>query len=324
MKRREILGLGLGLAVPWSRAAAQGRFPERAVRLVVPFAPGGDGDMIGRLWAKHAAPHLGGSIVVENRAGASGAIGAGEVARARGEAGHTLLLGTTTTQIILPAAQPSAQYDALNDYALIGMLSVTATCIVVNPNLRAKNLGELVALLKASPGKYSYGSAGHGTITNLTGELFKLQAGKLDVLHVPYKGGGPAMQDLIAGHIPMTTPILSTAVLAQHRAGRARILGVNSDERVKSAPEIPTSIEAGVPGMHVEVFSAVFAPADTPAPAMEALRQATMMLRADPAFVQELEKAGAEPFAHPSEQKFLREEAARWAQIIKATGFKVK
>jgi len=324
MKRREVLGLGFSLALPWRMAAAQARFPERPVQLVVPFPPGGDGDMIGRLWAKHAAPRLAGSIVVENRAGASGAIGVAEVARSRGEGGHTLLLGTTTTQIILPAAQSSAQYDALKDFVLVGMLSVTATCIVVNPKVPARSLKELVALLKANPGKYSYGSAGHGTITNLTGELFKLQAGKLSVVHVPYKGGGPAMQDLVAGHIPMTTPILSSAVLAQHRAGRARILGVNSDERIKAAPDIPTSMEAGVPGMHVEVFSAVFAPADTPWHAVEQLRQATVKLRAEPAFLQDLEKAGAEPFAHPSEQKFFAEEAARWAQIIKATGFKAQ
>jgi tripartite-type tricarboxylate transporter receptor subunit TctC len=291
----------------------------------VPFPPGGTTDIVARLVADRLGATLGQPAVIENRAGAGGAIGAAEVARARGEGGHTLLLGTTTTQIILPAAQTAAaSYDALKDYALVGMLSVTATCIVVNPRVPASTLQELAALLRANPGKYSYGSAGHGTITNLTGELFKLQAGKLDVVHVPYKGGGPAMQDVIAGHLPMSTPILSSAVLAQHRAGRVRILGVNSDERVKTAPEIPTSIEAGVPGMHVEVFSAVFAPADTPAPAMEALRQATMKLRADPAFLNELEKAGAEPFVHPSEQGFLADEAKRWAQIIKATGFKAQ
>jgi tripartite-type tricarboxylate transporter receptor subunit TctC len=324
MKRREILGLGLGLAMPWRIAAAQARYPERPIRLLVPFPPGGDADMIGRLWAKYAAPHLAGAIVVENRAGASGAIGVTEAARARGEGGHTLLLGTTTTQIILPAAQASAQYDALRDFSLVGMLSVTATCIVVNPNVPVRTLKELVALLKAHPGKFSYGSAGHGTITNLTGELFKLQAGSLDVLHVPYKGGGPAMQDLIAGHLPMTTPILSSAVLAQHRAGRARILAVNSDERVKAASDIPTAVEAGVPGMQVEVFSAVFAPADTPQAAMDALREANAKLRREPAWLQDLERAGAEPFAHPSEERFLREEAARWAQIIKATRFKVQ
>jgi tripartite-type tricarboxylate transporter receptor subunit TctC len=322
MKRRDLLKLG-ALAAFAAPAFAQARFPERPIRLVVPFAPGGDGDMMGRLWAKYAAPHLGGSIVVENKAGAGGAIGATEVARARGD-GHTLLLGTTTTQIINPAAQAPAQYDALKDFVLVGMVSLTATCVVVHPAVPASSLKDLVALLKANPGKYSYGSAGHGTITNLTGELLKHQGGGLDVVHVPYKGGGPAMQDLIAGHIPIITPILSTAVLAQHRAGRARILSVNSDERVKTAPDIPTSIEAGLPGMHVEVFSAVFAPADAPPQAVELLRQATLKLRADPGFLQDLEKAGAESFPRTSEEKFLREEVARWTQVVRATGFKAQ
>jgi tripartite-type tricarboxylate transporter receptor subunit TctC len=322
MKRRDLLKLG-ALAAFAAPAFSQAKFPERPIRLVVPFAPGGDGDMMGRLWAKYAAPHLGGSIVVENKAGAGGAIGATEVARARGD-GHTLLLGTTTTQIINPAAQTSAQYDALKDFVLVGMVSLTATCVVVSPAVPANSLKELVALLKANPGRYSYGSAGHGTITNLTGELLKLQGGRLDVVHVPYKGGGPAMQDLIAGHIPIITPILSTAVLAQHRAGRARILSVNSDERVKTAPDIPTSIEAGLPGMHVEVFSAVFAPAETAPQTIEILRHATKRLRADPAFLQELEKAGAESFPHAAEEKFLREEVTRWTQVIRATGFKAQ
>jgi tripartite-type tricarboxylate transporter receptor subunit TctC len=318
MNRREVLGVALGLALPWPANA----FPERPIRLIVPFAPGGDGDLMGRMWARYAAAHLGGGIVVENRAGAGGAIGATEVARARGD-GHLLLLGTSTTQIINPATLPTAPYDALKDFSLVGMLSLTPTCIVVNPGVPASSLKELVALLKASPGKYSYGSAGPGTVTNLTGELLKHQA-RLQMVHVPYKGGGPAMQDLIAGHIPLITPILSAGVLAQHRAGRARILSVNSDQRVKAARDIPTSIEAGVPGMLVEVFSAIFAPAGTATPVMDALRDATRKLRADPAFQQDVEKAGAETFSHANEEKFLREEVARWTQVIKVMGFKAQ
>ena len=321
MERRRFLGvLAAAAALP---AAAQGKFPDRPIRLVVPFAPGGDGDIMGRLWAKYAAPLVGGSIVVENTAGAGGAIGAVEVARARAD-GYTLLLGTTTTQIIHPAASPNAPYDALKDFALVGMVSLNPTCIIVNPGVPAQSLEALVSLVKASPGKYAYGSAGPGTITNLTGELFKLQAGGLEMQHVPYKGGGPAMQDLIAGHIPVITPILSSAVLAQHRAGRARILAVNSDKRLKAAPDIPTALEAGVPDMRVQVFNGVFAPAATPREPIEALRAATGRLRSDPAFLQELEKAGAEAFSHPSETAFMRDEVARWTQVIKATGFKAQ
>jgi tripartite-type tricarboxylate transporter receptor subunit TctC len=319
MQRRELLGLALGLALPWPAMA----FPERPIRLIVPFAPGGDGDLMGRMWARYAAPHLGGSIVVENRAGAGGAIGATEVARTRAD-GHVLLLGTTTTQIVNPGSQLNPPYDALKDFALVAMLGVTPTCIVVNPEVPAHSLRELVALIKANPGKYSYGSAGPGTITNLTGELFKLQAGKLDMVHVPYKGGGPALQDLIAGHVPVITPILSAGVIAQHRAGRARILGVNSDARMKGVTDIPTSVEGGIPDMRVQLFTAVFAPAGTPRPAMETLRQATLKSVAEPAFLQDLERAAAEPFPHPDEEAFLREEVVRWTRVIQAIGFKAQ
>jgi len=328
MNKRAFLGLAIGTAGLWAvPVRAQAKFPDRPIRLVVPFAPGGDGDIMGRLWAKYAATALGGNIVVENKAGAGGAIGAGEVARARAD-GYTLLLGTTTTQIINPAASPNPPYDALKDFALVGMVSINPTCIIVNPGVPANSLKELVSLVKANPGKYAYGSAGPGTITNLTGELFKLQGGGLEMQHVPYKGGGPAMQDLVAGHIPVITPILSSAVLAQHRSGRARILGVNSDSRLKAAPDIPTSIEAGVPDMRVQVFNAVFAPAGTPRDVVQALRDATLKVRSDPGFLQDLEKAGAEQFTQKGEEQgeenFLTEEVARWTQVIKATGFKTQ
>jgi tripartite-type tricarboxylate transporter receptor subunit TctC len=300
MKKRHFLALGgstllSGLAP--HTTFAQSKFPERPIRVIVPFAPAGDGDIIGRLWVKYAMAHSGANFVVDNRAGAGGAIGAAEASRARAD-GYTLLLGTSSTQIINPLASGTSSYDAIKDFSLVGMVSINPTCIVVNPSVPANNLKELISLIKASPGKYAYGSAGPGTITNLTGELFKLQAGKLDVQHVPYKGGGPAMQDLIAGHVPMITPIMSSAVLAQHRAGRARILGVNSDTRLKAAPDIPTSVEAGVPDMRVQVFNAVFTPAGVPRDVQEFLRATHNKVRNDPAFLQDLEKAGAEPLDH--------------------------
>src|SRR5919106_4391366 len=173
MRRRTFIGSLLALSVV--RAHAQARYPERPVRLVVPFAPGGDGDIMGRLWARYATPLLGGTVVVENKAGAGGAIGAAEVARARGD-GYTLLLGTTTTQIINPAASPNPGYDALKDFVLVGMVSMNPTCIIVNPAVPAQSLKELVSLIQANPGKYAYGSAGPGAITQLTGGVFKLHA----------------------------------------------------------------------------------------------------------------------------------------------------
>lgn len=306
----------------WAPAFGQARYPERPIRLVVPFVPGGETDLMGRLWAKYAAPHLGATIVVENKAGAGGSIGAAEVARSRPD-GYSLLAGTTSTQILNPAAMNEPPYDPIKDFVTAGLVSTTPTCVVVNPGLQINSLKELVSLVKANPGKYSYGSAGPGTITNLTGELLKLQGG-LDMQHIPYKGSAPGIQDLIAGHLPIFTPILSTTIISHHRGGRLRILAINSEARVKSAPEIPTAIEAGMPGMRVQVFNGVFAPAGTPQPVIELLRQATAKAKGEDGLRQDLQNAGAELSAPGDLDGFIREEVARWTPIIKATGFKIQ
>jgi tripartite-type tricarboxylate transporter receptor subunit TctC len=326
MKRRDLLVLGLAAAIGlWPHGApAQGKYPERPIRLIVPFAPGGETDLIGRLWAQKAAPHLGGTIVVENKAGAGGSVGTAEVARARPD-GYTLLSGQTTTHVINPIAMSKPPYDPLKDFVPIGVVSTTPTSILVHPSVPAKNLQELIALARANPGKYSFGSAGSGTITNLTGELFKLQAGGLNIVHVPYKGGAPAIQDVVAGHIPMATLILSSA-LPHHRSGRVRILAVCNPTRVASAPDIPTAAEAGMPGMQVQVFNAIFAPAGTPQPVINALHQATVNAKSEDGFRRELERAGAEMVADSGPEKaaeFIRSEIARWTPIIRASGFKL-
>ena len=322
MKKRTFLALGTAALAPWGMLQAQARYPDRPIRLVVPFAPGGDGDIMGRAWVKNMASQTGMNIVVDNKGGAGGVIGAAEVARARPD-GYTLLLGTSTTQIINPAASASSPYDPIKDFELIGMVSTNPTCIVVNPKFPANTLKELITLIKADPGKYAYGSAGPGTVTNLTGELFKYQAGKLDIQHVPYKGGGPAMQDLIAGHVPIITPILSSAVLAQHRAGRARILCVNNDARLKAAPDILTAIESGLPDMRVQVFNAVFVPAGTPKEVIATLKAASHKVISDPEFQLDVEKAGGELLELVDPDKYFKQEVVRWNQLIKTIGFKM-
>jgi len=322
VKKRTFLALGTAALAPWGMLQAQARYPDRPIRLVVPFAPGGDGDIMGRAWVKNMASQTGMNIVVDNKGGAGGVIGAAEVARARPD-GYTLLLGTSTTQIINPAASASSPYDPIKDFELIGMVSTNPTCIVVNPKFPANTLKELITLIKANPGKYAYGSAGPGTVTNLTGELFKYQAGKLDIQHVPYKGGGPAMQDLIAGHVPIITPILSWAVLAQHRAGRARILCVNNDARLKAAPDILTAIESGLPDMRVQVFNAVFVPAGTPKEVIATLKAASHKVISDPEFQLDVEKAGGELLELVDPDKYFKQEVVRWNQLIKTIGFKM-
>src|SRR5688572_3385061 len=294
-----IAALAFVAAAP--RAHAQGKYPERPVRLVVPFAPGGQNDLIGRRWAQKITPVLG-QVIVENRAGAGGVIGAAEVARAKPD-GYTLLLSNTTTQVINPVAMTSPSYDPVKDFAPVAIITIVPTAITVHPSLPARSVKQLIALAKAAPGKLSYGSAGAGTITNLTGELFKAQGGGLDIVHVPYKGAGPGLQDLVAGHIPIYTPILSTAPLSYHRAGRLRMPAVCSEARVQAAPEIPTAIESGMPRMVVQAFNAVLAPAGTPRAIVEQVHQATLKIMGDAELQKDIQADGAEPVTDSSPEK---------------------
>lgn len=326
--KRILCGFGsvatlIGALLPL-HAAAQTKFPERPLRLVVPFAPGGVNDIIGRRYANDMARVLGQNVVVENKAGASGAIGSTDVARAKPD-GHTLVIANTTTHVINPVSMASPGYDALKDFAPIAVITVVPTAVAVHPSLPARNLKDLVAFARSNPGKLSYGSAGAGSITNLTGELFKKLGGRLDIVHVPYKGAGPGLQDLVAGHIPMYTPTISAAPIAYHKEGRIRMLAVCSEKRLQAAPDVPTVIEAGMPGMVVYAFNAILATGGTPKAAVDALVQATHKVLADPDMQEFLRKAGAEPVTDSDPDKtlrFLKSEIARWTPIIKEAGLK--
>ena len=311
------------IALVSSTAAAQ-KFPERPLRLVVPFAPGGVNDIIGRRYAQEMTRALGQNMIVENKAGASGAIGSSDVARAKPD-GHALLIANTTTHVINPIALTNLGYDPLKDFAPIAVITVVPTAVAVHPSLPAKNLKQLVAFAKANPGKLSYGSAGAGSITNLTGELFKKLGGGLDIVHVPYKGAGPGLQDLIAGHIPMYTPTISAAPLQYHKEGRIRMLAVCAEKRLSAAPDVPTVIEAGMPNMVVYAFNAILTTGGTPRPAIDQLHAATLKVMADADFQDFLRKAGAEPVTDSSPDKtsgFLKKEIARWTPVINEAGLK--
>src|SRR6266481_5623229 len=247
MNRRDVLAGGVAMlsaAMPAPRTLA---YPDRAIRLVVPFAPGGATDVVGRLWAEKIKLVLG-TVVTENRGGGGGVTGAAEVARAQPD-GHTFLFGNTSTQVLIPAIMPSPPYDPLKDFAGIYTLCNTPTSIVVHTSVPARDLAELIAYAKANPGKLSYGSAGAGTLTNLAGELFKQLIGAPDIVHIPYKGSAPGLTDLASGHIPMMTPNVGGALLDFHRTGKVRILAVAAQARLRAAPDIPTAREAGLPGM---------------------------------------------------------------------------
>jgi tripartite-type tricarboxylate transporter receptor subunit TctC len=327
MKRRDLLKLGFGglsaTATALSRSASAQI--EGTVRLIVPFSPGGATDVVGRLWADRMRTVLG-TVVVENRGGGGGVIGAEEVVRAQPD-GHTFLMGNTSTQIIVPVAMTPPPYDPLKDFSSIYILCMAPNSIVVHESVPVHTLQELIAYAKANPGKLSYGSAGTGTITNLTGELFKQLIGAPDIVHIPYKGSAPGVTDLASGHIPMMTPNIGGPLLALHRAGTVRILAVTWTQRIKAAPDIPTAIEAGLPGMVAANLNGVFAPAGLPGSLAGAIANATRAAMNDQSFVQPMIDSGFEPLVDsgPDEAtRTVREEIARWTPVIKSTGFRME
>ncbi len=314
----------MGAAMPF--AAAQERYPSRPITLIVPFAPGGLNDATARLWVENVKGPLGGTLVVDNRGGAGGTIGAAEVARARPD-GYTLLLGSSTTQVVNPAVMAKVPYDPLKDFTAVSIFAVATAVIAVHPSIPAKNLNELVAYIKANPGKLSYGSAGTGSNSHMAGEMFKHLAGGLDIVHVPYKGGGAAVADLLAGHIGVASPHMTAQVLDLHNSGKIRVLAVASAKRLQGAPELPTGAEAGMPGLIATTFNGIFAPAGTSSDIVTRIDAATQVAMKDDKFRDTLIKAGFDPVSGvggEAAQRYVSDEIIRLAPVIKATQFMQK
>ncbi len=329
MNRRDLLALGLAFvsarALTPRSALAQGKYPERPIKLMVAFSAGGVNDVVARQWAERVKTLLG-TVYVENQGGGTGTIATGDVARAPGD-GYTILLGSTSTMVLNPMTMAKVPYDPARDFVPIAMLAVSTTSIVVHPSVPATTLAELIDYAKAHSGKLSYGSAGSGTMSNLSGELFKQLTGLNDLVHVPYKGAGPGISDLVSGHIPMMTPNVTGPLLEFHRTGRIRILAVNAGQRLAAAPEIRTAIEQGVPGMIGLLFLGLFAPAATPGTIVDRIAEATRAAMADVEFQKVLIASGLEaiPDSSPDKAKqFIDEEIARWGPVVKAAGFKVE
>jgi tripartite-type tricarboxylate transporter receptor subunit TctC len=325
MKRRDVLTLGLLAAslTAATPAPAQAPYPNRPVRLVIPSVPAGVHDVIGRLWAEKVKPQVG-TIVIDNRGGGGGLIGANDVAHAQPD-GYSILLGSTSTHVLLTPVMANPPYDPVKDFSAIAVFAYSSTSIVVNPSVPARTLQELIDHAKANPGKLFYGSAGNGSITNLAGELFKQRTGGLDIVHVPYKGIGQGVTDLIGGQVPMFSANATAQILELHRAGKVRILSVNSPVRIHSAPDIPTSIEAGLPGMVAQTTFGIFAPAGTPRPILDRLNQATQQALADDAFQKELLRLGFEPVRDAGPDKaagVFQDELVRWTPILKTVSTK--
>ena len=325
--RRELLGYGLvaGSALLPHAAKAQSKYPDRPVKLVVPFPPGGAFDTVARPWADRIK-NLFGTVVIENMGGAGGGVGAAYASRQRPD-GYTLLLGGATTHITEGLLKSKPTYDPMKDLEPISPIAVTAFAIAIHPSVPAKDLKELVAHVKANPGKLSYGSAGHGSLNHLSGELFKLKTGITDMPHVPYRGAGPAIIDLIAGQIPVIVPAMTNHVLELHRSGKARILAVTNDKRLEAAAEIPTAVEQGVADLVTPNFIGVFAPAAVPAPIIDQIAQANIALLAQPDYQKLLVSGTFEPqpdLGPAAYRKYVEAEMARWAPIVKGLGIKLE
>ncbi len=327
MRRREFLKYGsAGLcAAALPRAAwSQSGYPDRPIRLIVPFPPGGAYDTIGRPWAERIKPLLG-TMVVENIGGAGGGVGAAQAARSRPD-GYTLLLGGATTHITEALLKTKPTYDPLNDLEPISPIAYTAFAIAVHPSVPVKDLNELIAYVKANPGKMSWGSAGHGSLNHLAGELFKVRAGLADFPHVPYRGAGPGLTDLLAGQIPALVPAMTNIVLEHHRAGRLRVVAVTNARRLAAAPELPTAVEQGFPDLVAPNFIGVFAPAGVPKEIIDTVSAANLKLCADKSY-QEYLISGTfelEPLTSPAQYKaYVEAELTRWRPIVTAMGIKI-
>jgi len=325
MNRRELLrgsAFAFASATLAGTASAQAKYPDRPIHLIVPRPAGGVVDVIGREWANGVRETLG-TVVIDNMGGAGGVIGANAAARAAPD-GYTLFLGSTSELVLSPIIKAQS-YDTERDFRPVAIMALSMGAIAVHPSVPVHNLKELVAYAKANAGKLSYGSAGAGTSSNLTGELFKHLAGLPDIVHIPYKGANPGIADLVAGQIPMMTPMISGGLVDLHNTGKVRILGVAAEQRVSAAPNIPTGAEQGYADWVAQLFMGLFTQRQTPQPIVDQLVRATAQVMQDKALQNKLTVAGFEPVTDSTPEKsakYIKEEVARWTPVLTASGMK--
>jgi tripartite-type tricarboxylate transporter receptor subunit TctC len=324
MKRRHLLATGIAAVAAPSVVRAQSKFPDHPLKLVIPFAPAGPTDIIGRMAADKLSAILGKTVVVDNKAGAAGSIGAVEVKNAKPD-GYTLLCAPSSTHAINPTAYVKPLYDAVKDFTPISSVCVNPLVLVVRPDMPDTVMG-LVELMKKNPGKYSYGSSGAGSILHLAAEYFKREVGGMDVEHVPYKGSMPALQDMMSGQIAWMFETFSTT-LQLHKAGKVRVLAYAYAKRAAIAPEIPTMIEAGVKGYEAYTFNLILGPAGMPQDVVDVLDQASRKMMKDPTAIKFLEDIAAVPTVNTTPAltaKFIADEIAKWAPVIRSAGVKIE
>jgi tripartite-type tricarboxylate transporter receptor subunit TctC len=320
MKRMLAFALAAVAFVVSSAALAQA-WPTQPVRLVIAWPPGGGNDILGRMLAEAVSPALGQNIVVDNRGGANGLIGAEHVARSAPD-GYTFMFHSVTTHLINPAFYAKVPYDTVNDFSPVAMIGEVPHVLVAHPSLPAKDLKELVALAKKEPGKLSYASFGNGSSSHLSGALFNAML-EVKLTHVAYKGGGPALNDTLGGHIPLYFATVATA-LPSINAGKLRALAVTTATRSQKLPDVPTVDEAGgVKGYETSAMYGVWAPAKTPSVIVSRMNAEIMQALKKPEFAAKISKQGVEParpHAPADMAAYIKAQLPKWAQVVKESG----
>ena len=318
MRRGVAAGLALA-CVSMPVSAAEPPFPVRPIRFIVPNGAGGTTDLVARSVAPKLADMLGQQVVIDNRPGSGGIIGTEIVAKAAPD-GHTLLMGTIGNIAISPALYRKLSYDPLRDFAPVTQLASAAYMLLVQPSLAAKSVKDLAALAKAKPGALNFGSAGSGTGSHLAAELFKSVAG-IDLVHVPYKGGSPALTDLIAGQLQLVFNGIPSS-MPHHRSGRVRALAVTTPERSAVAPELPTMTEAGFRGAEATSWTGILVPSGTPLPVIATLNAAFVKALRFPDVTARLAADGAIAVGSSATEfsAYIQSELVKWARVVKASG----
>jgi tripartite-type tricarboxylate transporter receptor subunit TctC len=312
-----------GLIVAPTLSHAQSDYPNKPIKLIIGFAPGGSTDIVGRIVAQKLGERLGQAVVVENRAGAGGTIGADATAKAAPD-GYTLTLGTTSTHAIAAGAYSKLPYDPVKDFTPISLVAITPYLLVVNPQVPVKTLPEFVSLAKANAGKMNYASAGNGTATHLAMEMLK-DAAKLDIVHVPYKGNAPADIAILAGEVQTVFGSMP-ALLQNTKAGKVRPIAVGTAKRSPALPDVPTIAEQGFPGFEAALWLGVFGPPNMPKPVVDRLHKELVAIVATPDFKAAMDANGAEPIASATPDEFremLRGQVDKYVKITKAIGIKL-
>lgn len=318
-----LLAFALFLAC-WQTGPAQAQtWPTRSIRIVVPFPAGGSADVQTRIVADQLSKAVGQSVVVENKPGAQGNVAAVDVAHAAPD-GHTLLVGSSGTHAANPSLYPALQYDPVRDFAPLTLMTIYPLLVVPGPQFKGSNISELIAWLRDQGSRASYGSSGGGSPTNIAGELFKRETG-IQMVHVPYRGQGPALNDLLGGRLEMMFPSVPDT-LPFLQSGTLRALAIMARERSKAVPNVPTSGEVGYPNMLGAIWIGLYTTAGTPKPVIERLNRELVRIVGSPAFRERVEALGfeARPMDVDTFTRFNLEEIRRWADIIRTHGIKVE